>query len=160
MKEIEKELHLKQDKTLSPCPICQQAKAKRANIGKQGDKQYKATEPVEILHSDLVGTISLFDPKTKRRVKCSTHSGHLYALIVTDEFSHTVWTFLLKRKEEASQYIKRLVELLHNQTGRSVKRWHSDGGGEFVNDELKLFFLNLQIEFTYSPAHTRTEWIS
>jgi hypothetical protein len=154
MKEIEKELHLKHEKINSPCPICQQAKAKRAKIGKQGDNQYKATQPVEILHSDLVGTISLFDPKTKKRVKCPTHSGHLYTLVVTDEFSHTVWIFLLKRKEEASQHIKQLIELLHNQTGRTVKRWHSDGGGEFVNDELKLFFRNLQIEFTYSPART------
>jgi len=155
MKTISTKLKFKYEKTGVQCPICASAKAKRRSIGKEGDEQYKAKARGETLHADLIGKVSVYDPVSKRKYQCPTHAGALYVLVVTDEFTHCIWTFLLRTKDEASRYIQDLIEFIYNQYGIRPKRFQSDGGGEFVNDELIMYFQEWKIEFTKSPAHTR-----
>jgi len=154
MKAVARTLELKMNTPKCQCVICARAKAKRKAIGKKGDVQYKAVRAGEALHADVVGKISVYDPITKTRKECPTHAGCLYALIITDEFSHYVWVFLLHSKDEASIHIKNLIEFIYNKRGKRINRFHSDGGGEFINKDLENYFKLWAIHYTQSPPNT------
>lgn len=152
---IAERLHVKGKGDHGICVICLESKATRAPIGKEAHIQYKATEPVEALHSDMVVDPGIYDPINGKKVAVPTFGKHRYLLVITDEYTHTVWVYLLRRKDEAAEIIKKLILFLYNQTGRSCKRFNSDGAGEYVNDDLKKFFEQHQIIFKHSPAYTR-----
>lgn len=151
---IADQLRIKDKGEYGVCVTCLEGKPTRAPIGKEAHIQYKATEPVEALHSDLVVDPGIYDPISKRKVQIPTFKRHRYLLVITDEVTHTVWVYLLRNKDEAADIIKQLILFLYNQTGRSCRRFSTDGGGEYVNDDLTFFFEQNQIIFKNSPAYT------
>lgn len=46
----------------------------------------------------------------------------------------------MKHKNDSSNIIINSIKSLQVKTGLKLKRFHSAGGGDFVNDELELFF--------------------
>lgn len=52
----------------------------------------KASKPLELVHTDLAGPI---EP--------TSHSGHKYAILFTDDFSGAVSVYFLKHKSEVKQ---------------------------------------------------------
>ena len=143
------------DKTHSPqsCTVCVRAKATRTAIHKQADPQYKATRPIQILHADLVGPVTILGLRNKK-YRCPTIDGQLYALIITEEYTHTVFVELLRDKSDAANAIITLVKWLQVRTGWIVVRFHTDGGGEFINRQLINFFQQNGTEMTNTTADT------
>ncbi|POM71374.1 Integrase catalytic core protein [Phytophthora palmivora] len=82
--------------------------------------------------------------------------GMRYFQLIQDEGSHYKWCFLLKNKTDATKnMIKLMAELL--AAGHRIKRFTSDGGGEFVNTELKLFLKSCGIRFVPTYPYTPEE---
>ena len=144
---------------LDKCVICIQGKSVRVPIHQHADPQYKATEPIQTLHADLVGPATAVvanKKRNKRHPRCPTIGGHLYALIVTDEFTHAVFVILLKLKSDAGGELIKLIKQIQTQTGRLVERFHSDGGGEFSGTDFQSFLRNNGTKATYTTASTPT----
>jgi hypothetical protein len=134
------------------CTICTQGKSIRKAIHSEADPQYKATEALQCLHADLVGPVTVVVKKNHPR--CPSLGGHLYALIVTDEATHTVFVILLKLKSEAEAALISLIKQLQLRTGRTVERFHGDGGGEFISSAFRIFLKENGTRFTHTTADT------
>ena len=101
---------------------------------------------------DLIGPISTVTANGDR-LAVTTSNGKRYALIIVDEYSSFVHIYLLKQKSDAKMEIMNLIRLIKNQHKISVKGIHSDRGGEFLNDVLKIYYSSEGIIHTTSPAH-------
>ncbi|KAJ9542300.1 hypothetical protein OSB04_028806 [Centaurea solstitialis] len=71
---------------------------------------YKSTNTLEVLHGDICGPI---DPPTP--------AGNIYILVLVDDFSRYMWSFLLKHKNDAADVIKRFKKSIENRTGKEIK---------------------------------------
>jgi hypothetical protein len=60
---------------------------------------------------------------------------------VIDNFSHFSWVFFLKRKSDKSITLRAFFNHVENQFGKKIKSICSDNWGEYINNELKDFFL-------------------
>jgi transposase InsO family protein len=134
------------------CLTCIKGKITRAPIHSVADPQYKAEYPLQCLHADLVGPVTIVTKKSHPR--CPSIGGSQYALIVTDEFTHTVWTRLLVNKSQAASELNKLINLVQGRTGRLVERFHIDGGGEFRGTEFRDFLDRQGTRFTHTTAST------
>jgi hypothetical protein len=72
-------------------------------------------------------------------VRQRTLGGNRYVLVTVDVYSHIVWVILMKRKSEVTNEIKKLMKREQTQKEKTVKVFHTDGGGEFVNEEMNQF---------------------
>ncbi|OWY96335.1 LOW QUALITY PROTEIN: Pol Polyprotein [Phytophthora megakarya] len=79
--------------------------------------------------------------------------GVRYFQLIQDEGSRYKWCYPLKKKSDANGNTIRLMTELLAQ-GHRVWTFSSDGGGEFVNTELKLFLEARGIRFV--PTHPYT----
>lgn len=101
-----------------------------------------ALVPLELLHMDLVGPLP-----------CSVRANN-YFLMVVDDNSRYIWLIPLATKAEAKERIIELIQNLERQYELNVKRVRTDRGGEFVNNELKRFFVENGIEHETSAPYT------
>lgn len=84
----------------------------------------RASAPLELIHADICGPVE------------GAIGGGRYMLLFIDD--HTRWTscFILSRKSEAMEKFQEwlaLAEKTHSSAGYKVKRFRSDGGGEFTS---------------------------
>jgi hypothetical protein len=137
-----------------PCKVCIEAKATRHAIHATADPQHKATDVLQCLHADIMGPINAPAEKGKGTQRMKSQGGKLYALVVVDEYSRSVHVTLLEVKSGAAAALIKLVGWLQVRTGRTVVRFHSDGGGEFRDTELLEFFAANGTRVTHTTAST------
>ncbi|OWY93610.1 Rve-domain-containing hypothetical protein, partial [Phytophthora megakarya] len=82
--------------------------------------------------------------------------GVRYFQLIQDEGSRYKWCYPLKKKSDANGNTIRLMTELLAQ-GHRVWTFSSDGGGEFVNTELKLFLEARGIRFVLTHPYTPEE---
>ena len=101
---------------------------------------------MDIMVADVVGPI-----------KNPTYDDKRYILQLVDVHSRRLFNAIMEHKNDSSGIIIRTIKNLQVQTGLKLKRFHSDGGGEFVNKELKLFFnengTTQSTTVPYTPEH-------
>lgn len=124
------------------CSPCMKGKAHRQAFAKAVPDRVKATRLMGRMLSDLCGPMP------------ATESGAQYLLLLVDEFTRMVFGFLLKHKGDAAATIIDWCRQVKNLKGNSIGEFHSDGGGEFVNDQLKEFFRVEGIKQTWTPTNT------
>ncbi|CAI7806211.1 unnamed protein product [Closterium sp. NIES-54] len=83
-----------------------------------------ASEPLKLVHTDLCGPIT---PVSK--------GGVHYVLMLIDDATRVCWIRLLKQKDATSTAIKQWVADVEKESGFKVKRFCSDGGGEYTARE-------------------------
>lgn len=113
---------LKADEELPPCEGCAMGKHPRAPFPKQN---HRSENILDILHMDLQGP---FDLSIRQ---------YRYVLAIVDDHSRKGFKEYLHKKSDAARKIMNLVTRLETLTSRNVKIIQSDGGGEFIGDELK-----------------------
>ncbi|KAK1432072.1 hypothetical protein QVD17_08962 [Tagetes erecta] len=117
--------------------------------GKQHKKSHKSKMinsiscPLELLHADLFGPISV-----KSIAKKS------YCLVVTDDFSRYYWVCFLSNKGETAGTFKSLFLKIETISGKKVKAIRSDNGTEFQNHIFDSFCEEKGILRQYSAAQT------
>jgi hypothetical protein len=95
------------------------------------------------VHGDLVGPINP-----------STNSGSRYFLTLVDQHTGYISTTLLKVKSDATAAILDFKNFFENQTGKSIKKLVTDGGGEFCNGLLADYLKEAGIAHNVSPPYT------
>jgi len=100
------------------CDGCALGKQHRAPFPRA--TAYRADNLFELVHADLCGQIS---PPTPR--------GKSYFLLVVDDHSRYMWLELLKSKDEAFTYFKKIKAAAELESGCKLKAFRTDCGGEF-----------------------------
>ncbi|KAJ0688424.1 putative RNA-directed DNA polymerase [Helianthus annuus] len=109
----------------SPCEICHRSKQVRVPFPLS---EHKSKELGDLIHLDLWGPY-----------KVSSYEGYKYFLTVVDDFTRTVWCYMLKSKVEVFENLKYFYELVLTQFKKKVKMFRSDNGTEFVNNQMNVF---------------------
>jgi transposase InsO family protein len=106
--------------------------------------QNRATRPGELTHIDLWG-----------KAQTASIHGNQYYICFVDDYSRRVHLYFLKLKTDAIQKVKDYLTSLktNNRQPRAIR---VDGGGEFINHELRIWCQSqgVEIEQTapYSPS--------
>ena len=108
------------------CAGCAYGKSKRLPFG---TASWRAEEVLGRVHSDLCGPLPT--PST---------GGARYILTFIDDATRYVVVYFLKQKSETHAKFMAYKTFHEKQTGKSLKILRSDGGGEYVNSDMKTFF--------------------
>ncbi|GKE53750.1 putative ribonuclease H-like domain-containing protein [Tanacetum coccineum] len=100
-------------------------------------------KPLELLHMDLFGHVSVESINKKR-----------YCLVVTDDFSRFSWVFFLATKDETSEILCKFIIGLENQLNHNVKIIRCDNGTEFKNHAMNELCAKKGIKREFSVART------
>jgi hypothetical protein len=94
------------------------------------------------VHSDLSGRMSI-----------STLGKNEYYMTFVDDYTRYCWLYLLKSKDGAFTAIQHFWEHVQTQFGKRIKRFHSDQGTEYLNQNVTKFFAQNGVIHTTSPAY-------
>ncbi|MGZ5486595.1 MAG: DDE-type integrase/transposase/recombinase, partial [Nitrososphaeraceae archaeon] len=135
------------------CETCLTTKAKRKSIRhKNTEPNRKSLEVLDTFCCDLIGPLSSTEEGDK--LALPSINGEYYILIVVDQFSKYIMVRGMKQKSEASEHLMEIIRLTQNRFNKTLKRFHSDGGKEFINDIFLKFLKQQGTELTYTPADT------
>ncbi|GJY32886.1 ribonuclease H-like domain-containing protein [Tanacetum coccineum] len=123
------------------CLACRKGKQHKASCKKLEEKTVR--EPLELLHMDLFGPVSVASLNKKK-----------YCLVVTDDCSRFSWVFFLVYKDETYDILHDLIVGLENKLRRKVKTIRCDHGTEFKNKLMNEFCAKKGIQREYSIART------
>eukprot|EP00253_Pinus_taeda_P023604 PITA_23604 len=108
------------------CPRCASGKMIR---GPFPSSENKTTEILHLIHSNICGLMPVH-----------SLSGYLYYITFIDDFSRKTWIYFLKHNDEAFETFKKFKALVENQTGKKIKIFRFDNGGEYMSNEFIGFF--------------------
>ncbi|GJU33761.1 putative ribonuclease H-like domain-containing protein [Tanacetum coccineum] len=123
------------------CLACRKGKQHRASCKKIEERTVR--EPLELLHIDLFGPVSVESVNRKK-----------YCLVVTDDCSRFSWVFFLAYKDETYDMLHDLIVGLENKLRHKVKTIRCDHGTEFKNHLMNEFCAKKGIKREYSIART------
>ena len=123
------------------CQGCAMGKQKRLPFpGKTGTK---TTKPLELIHSDVCGPMSV-----------PSVGGSRYFVSFIDDYSRYTTVHMMKNKSEVSDKLLKFVNLAENLTGEKVKKVRSDNGGEYVGNDIIEFCKHRGIVHEYTIPYT------
>ncbi|CAA7044030.1 unnamed protein product [Microthlaspi erraticum] len=123
---------------VNSCDICFRAKQTR---GVFQDSLNNTSAPFDLIHCDVWGPY------------CTLSScGAAYFLTIVDDYSRSVWTFLMLEKSETKGLIQNFCAMSSRQFGKPVKRVRSDNGTKFM--VLSTFFREQGIDHQTSCVDT------
>jgi hypothetical protein len=137
---------------LCVCSACIKGKARRTKIGNLAKPHLKAVAPLDCLHMDVVGPITVYDGRGKNRLP--SMGGNIYALTIVDEYSRAVLVVTVPLKSAVTEQVITIINRLQTTLTTKVKRVHTDGGGEFINTVFKEYLASNGTRFTYTTADT------
>ena len=128
---------------LADCPVCIQAKLST----KKGKNPLAIGENyLDLLYSDLCGPIT---PRTNR--------GNRYIASFIDSKTRYISSFLLSTKDTLFQAFKDFIRVEENISNNTLKRIHSDNGGEYKNTALGDFLKERGVKVTFSSAYAHEQ---
>ena len=74
----------------------------------------------------------------KCRKPSTTHAS--FFLTNIDDYRRTIWVYLIKHKDEASDCLINFHKMIETQFGKRIKRIRCDNGGEFTSNKMKDFY--------------------
>ena len=90
------------------------------------DPSFRAERPLQLAHADLAGPIKL-----------ASWGGGRYLFVLTDDYSRKSWAILLGLKSQTENRLKQWVVQTKRECKKSLGRFRTDNGGEFVKKSLK-----------------------
>ncbi|KAL4280657.1 hypothetical protein GQ457_03G000810 [Hibiscus cannabinus] len=108
------------------CEACLLGKHARSSFSKEATS--RATEPLQLVHTDVCGPI-----------KPPSFGKSRYFLLFIDDYSRKTWVYFLKQKSEAFGAFKNFKALVEKESGFEIKSLRSDRGGEFTSNEFNDF---------------------
>lgn len=123
------------------CEGCQYGKQHRFSFS---TKNYKATVPGELIHSDICGPMST-----------ESVGGANYFILLKDDYSGFRKVYFLKHKHDALEAFQNFVQLCENKFSHKVKALRVDNGTEYINlhfgDFLNKKGIQLETAAPYTP---------
>ncbi|KAL4304010.1 hypothetical protein GQ457_10G012770 [Hibiscus cannabinus] len=108
------------------CEACLLGKHARSSFPKEATS--RATEPLQLVHTDACGPI-----------KPPSFGKSRYFLLFIDDYNRKTWVYFLKQKSEAFGAFKNFKALVEKENGFEIKSLRSDRGGEFTSNEFNDF---------------------
>jgi transposase InsO family protein len=102
------------------CEVYSKGKQHRDEMPKKAN--WRASEKLQLIHSDLCGPITP-----------TTMSNKRYILTFIDDFSRKTWIYLLAEKGETFEKFRHFKTKVEKETGMSIKCLRSDRGGEYTS---------------------------
>ena len=106
---------------------------------------YRATEPFELIHSDVCGPM----PE-------SSIGGSRYYVTFIDDFTRYTFVYFLKNKSQVLEKFKDFHNYAKNVSGKGIKVIRTDNGGEYCSKEFESFLkengIVHQLTVPYNPA--------
>ena len=81
----------------------------------------RATEPFELIHSDL------------KMQPVESYRKYRYTITFLDDFTSHAWTINLRTKDAALPATRHFLAMVETQYKASVRAWMSDAGGEYTS---------------------------
>ncbi|GKU98369.1 hypothetical protein SLEP1_g11381 [Rubroshorea leprosula] len=126
------------------CEACTLGKHHRMPFA--AEHQQRATQPLELVHSDVCGPMNTM-----------SNGNNRYFLTFIDDFTRKIWVYLLQRKSEVFDCFKKFKVHVEKQSGHLIKMLRTDGGGEYTSNEFNKFCeeqgIKHEITFPYTPQH-------
>jgi len=123
------------------CKGCFEGKQTRSPFGVA---TRRATEKLQLIHSDLKGPINV-----------PTYAGNRFFITFTDDYTRKVWVFMMKKKSETLGVFQRFKQMVETETGLKLKCLRSDNGGEFTSWKMKDYLskegIKHELTVPYSP---------
>ena len=107
--------------SLSACEPCLMGKMTKTPFS---GTMERATDVLEIIHTDLCGPMSV-----------EARGGYHYVLTLTDDLSRYGYIYLMKHKSETFEKFIEFQNEVENQRDRKIKFLRSDHGGEYLSHE-------------------------
>lgn len=123
------------------CRGCNIGKSTKAPCKRIVGRQTK--DVLELIHADLCGPVPV-----------ESNGGSKYFLTCTDDFSRKCTIYYLKSKSEIKSYIEKFIIRVERETDRKVKRFRTDNGLEFCNNDLKRLYNSLGIRHEKTNVYT------
>lgn len=130
------------------CEHCEYGKGHRTAFKNQINENYHARAVMDRWHADLL-TVN-----TSNESILESFEGFKYASVVIDEYSGMVFLQTMKTKAETADAIIALHKRAVVQTGRPLKEFHSDGGGEYRSSKLLKYFADHGVTVTSTTPDT------
>lgn len=108
------------------CDACALGKIKQTPFAKESS--FRATQLLELVHTDLCGPISK-----------PSHGGAHYFMPFVDDLSRMTHTFFLQSKSQALECFCSFLTTAERQTGLKLKQIRTNGGGEFTSRDWHSF---------------------
>ena len=125
------------------CEACTKGKQHRCPYPKSAD--YRASEPFELVHSDVCGPMPV-----------PSFGGSRYFVTFIDDYSRHTFVYFMKNKSEVLEKFKEFNSYAVNATGKPIKILRSDNGGEYSSKEFESFLkkngIVHQLSVPYNPA--------
>eukprot|EP00833_Pecoramyces_ruminatium_P008251 jgi/Orpsp1_1/1182283/evm.model.c7180000080633.1 len=123
-------------------PSCLDCKITKMKKKPHNQPVPKATNILEVIHSNIIGPIS------------ESINGHKFVITFIDEASRKSWIFNLKSKADAIDIIINTIKYLNNIFDNiKVKNFKSDQGREYQNRKIIKFCNDNGINKIYSPPY-------
>jgi hypothetical protein len=107
----------------------------------------RATEPLQLVHSDRCGPLE------------TAIGGGRYMLLFIDDATRHTDEYILKYKSEALEKFKKWKAVTEKQLGKQLKRFRTDGGGEYTSKKFAEYLTSEGIindtTMPYSPQPNR-----
>jgi hypothetical protein len=139
--EASKEVLDKAKQRCMDCAACVRAKGGRPAFGTAGLD--KGSDTIESLHMDS------FEVRG-----ASLSERQEYGLTINDPHSAARWFAHAPTKDVLTQRAIAIITDAQVQSGKRVKRIHTDGGSEFINATFKNFCAANRTQLLFSPART------
>jgi transposase InsO family protein len=126
------------------CAGCLAGKSHRIPFPAQAS--HRASQPLELVHSDVCGHIREGDKSTPKR----------YIVTFIDDYSRFTWVAITSNKSGdtlLNQFVRYKV-WAERYTGFQVKALRTDGGGEYNNDRFTTYLTVMGIQREMSTART------
>ena len=127
-------------RTDSICAGCQYGKAHHLPYE---ESKFKAKEPLELIHSDVLGPITQ-----------ASIGGMKYMVTFIDDFSRYVWVYFMKEKSETLSKFKEFKNAAEAEVGKRVRCLRTDNGGEYTSDEFSDFLQKCKMRHQFTCAST------
>ena len=95
------------------------------------------------MHSDIWGPASV-----------ASYGGALYFIIFVDDLSRHTSVYFMSTRDQALSKFKEYKSWAEKQTGKQLKKFRSDGAGEYTSQAFDAFLKQCGIERQLPPART------
>ena len=122
------------------CEDCSKGKSTRSPSRQPMER---ATEKLELIHSDVGGPITP-----------TSNGGNRYFVTFTDDLSRHTWIYMLKSKGECMMAFRNFRNMVQTESGLRIKRLRSDNGGEYDSNEAYTLFQRAGIQWEPTTPHS------
>lgn len=109
-----------QGEAQSKCEACLKGKLTAESFPKASTS--RATQPLQLIHSDVCGPLPV-----------ASWGGARYLVTFTDDFTRKSFGYLMKNKSQVFDFFIQFKALVEKQTNLPIKCLRSDNGGEYLS---------------------------